>query len=1839
MSLGRDGLVYLSCGAPHVGNVVRLAPDGTELRSGTVGYAVTSIAANAAGDIATAETHLSQWVDVWDKEFTPLGRIGDFLANDTTRFFAPSDVTAGASGDFYAVDQFRSRVVRISTRPAVTRTALHPLALPEMAVDGTEVSLRVCEALSLFVVAWAKGGIRVCSFDGTVRWSLAEVVPTGRFASAFDVTDSGDLYVHAKGTDGLTVYSLSQQRQTRFRRFVGGADAEITDLRVLDDDRILVHREDPQTLFEVYRRGLHKPSPTPPEPTAVLDHAVPADVERLTVETPSEIWTAGVSVPLTLTHDAGRWPSRPRLRAWWRPLGVPEYTELPLVDGHVTPPADARGLYHLRVGTDVRGRFAEYDVNGVIEVHTKDATGTVSILTPLNRFYYGIGEPIPVTVIARTTTPITQVTVELRKAGQIISSATVTLQNGRRTTTFTDTGRLAPGRYVLDAQVAGVTVAPQYLEVGPGPVGADPFRIVQHGDYGDCFPVDPRHPDKPYPVLPVDVPELCADLLARAGRLGLNFFLDRLSFLWRSRFANTSADSGTTKRLHDTPLTVAEEKSVFEDHHRRSIAGFGAYGIREQPILLYMDTHLPLSPEKKTEVLDDLTGVSKILKEYPAFRGWSWAANWWLDTGAKAAANPAEAKAYTDALAKATTTREWPAVLDTVSGRILALRIAAEEDFRTALDAVVPGKVSVMSGAYRAVGVHPPLTYAQADEVDLHFQCEQIQPPQTSAHNVDFGKRPGKPAFGHPELWNDDGTGGMLLPMLFQMAMRGADGVGSSGDVSTQSGPQGGRADLSTTTHRTNGPDPSDARCAGPGKLSAARAAYAAIARYGKRLAAAQKADPVAIVVSTRMNRIDDWTMYTFCGEYFGRLLEAYNACLYAHRPASFVFTEDLTPGVFDRFSAILVVGQRVALEPQLAQALRASGRPVYFDGTCRSELLDGFTPLGFSFNQVNSERFPHQDDAAYERFRRYFIDDAAKLSALWGTPGPAGTFVPPVAECDNPEVLLSARQAGTVRYVWAVNNTMPDWGPGIAWRLSLLLAHRIPVLASLKLTIPAGHTVLDVYSGKTVTPVDGRITADLRTAPARLYAIGPAADLPVPAPGETPVQDLFGPRVRDMAISERGDTAVLNVFGWDHNLYGVDLATGETGWRAKLGHFFAFAPAWQPDGFSAQGYDVSTASGYHLYLLDGQGRPERRFATYGLPKRATDWASANLIKDTAINSFAVSRDRTWVAACGDLGLVVWDRDGTRRWTRDTWREGRREPKRLLSPDSNTLVAFGGRRVTEYSADQGVVRWEITITDTGSLLGGVTVGDGETMVLWSDTLGGRVFVIRAGQVINTIATRAEELAVSADGRLIVVTQGRQLRAFDAASGLLWSYTGDDALRRPCIDPGAGFGPRIAVGSELGTLTVLSSTGEILLERDLGALPVPKWLPGGDLLVATWMGRVMRLDAAYAPKWQKILAPTETDARSKLLAPDPTPTTRWRGWGKTTTPPGELSPNLLADTTALTTVVYGAGLQAELRHAGEELYDGETAAPDGPWFDWYYIGAAESRDIKGLYLHIDAFRSWLSVEGVTFVEDPAHPESWLRDVRLQYWDPAAKTWRDGPLLLSDTAPHTHRFPAIEGRRFRLATTGGYGWPSGNIRLSELVFHGRHLGNSHPDVRANNKLAILFDEDEDALRPMIRSGTPFGYRYGGVYPDSVLCVEMAFAGTSFPAFTKEFGYGLPDWDFRVVENPAAPGEYRWLQFAWKALANCTGMSLRMSSATAALAVTAGAVTWEGATAAEHKVTTPPTEWSFVRVDLWALMNGKEPPALQIMGLKTVGGGALFDQIVLGRAEADLPKPPTG
>src|SRR5262249_31973906 len=91
-------------------------------------------------------------------------------------------------------------------------------------------------------------------------------------------------------------------------------------------------------------------------------------------------------------------------------------------------------------------------------------------------------------------------------------------------------------------------------------------------------------------------------------------------------------------------------------------------------------------------------------------------------------------------------------------------------------------------------------------------------------------------------------------------------------------------------------------------------------------------------------------------------------------------------------------------------------------------------------------------------------------------------------------------------RYLFLVNDTTPDLDPGQLWRVTLAIATRVPVETSVKLR-DTGKAVYDVFALKRITPRDGVVEADLRSLPARLYAILPAAIARVELRGPKRVQ------------------------------------------------------------------------------------------------------------------------------------------------------------------------------------------------------------------------------------------------------------------------------------------------------------------------------------------------------------------------------------------------------------------------------------------------------------------------------------------------------------------------------------------------------------------------------------------------------------------------------------------------------------------------------------------------------------------------------------------------------------
>jgi outer membrane protein assembly factor BamB len=1846
LSVGVDGNVYLSSPTSGDGYVLRVSRDGSKKLGGRSPSALGNATANREGVIASANAHFNHAVTLYDTNFRQFAACSDFLVNDTVQWDAPARVEAGASGDFYGLDQHRSRILRI--KPDGTIKLVYALPKEIKATD-----FRVAEAAELFLVRGRDGDLRAVGFDGQLKWQR-------KISGAFTVDDAGTLL--ALEGETLARFAPTGEPQATIKLPVTAVTA-IAAFR----DELIVKRAHPAELFQVHDLA-----------TGRLKRVVESDHERATAEFPSLLWTAGTRIPFTTAAES---------RIWATALGDNDWRELSRSADHLDVPTDYAGLYQLRIAPTLNPQAStEYTLRAVVEVRTPDSQGTVSVWTPLNRIWFGRAEAIPVTLSARTTHAVPEkLVLSLRSHSEQgdpsppLWSETLSQDQadkpGEWQTTLPAalTAQLTPGRYDLRADVTGFTCVAQPIRIGPGLAARRQFRTTRHGDYGNL-------------VSTASVWE-CADtaehMLLSAQRLGIDQFVNRIfAGRYPLEFANDADGAALQrdleKRLAADPAGVAPQKAAFGFPHAHALAAWGAYGLREMLTLVAMDAGLPIgtgmpwlagvTPEQYAA---DIKRYTESLLSFPGFTGWDWVANWWTVDG-KRFESPEQKAAYQAALTKAKETGEWDPVLDTVGDRSINWQPEAQEMFKNALAAVAPGMTTANAGPYRRPEIYPPVTFANVDEVDLHFQAEQISCPNWTAHAPDFYKRPGKLAWMHPELWNDSGTGEQILPASWLGIMRGVDGIGSAGPIPNW------------------GPQATDSRSGYPGIPTVFRGLNEFTRQYGDWLTTLENNDRVGIVVSHRQIKVDEWG--GIGGYSFTRLWEAFMTCLYARQPATFLFADDKPD--LSRFKALIVVGQKFEMEPPLAAFLaqaKARGITIFHDDTCRESLVKDFTPLGVAFDRI-AKLHGFNNDVAWWEFPETLLDTAPTVATR------LAEVVPPVATVDQPEVLISERRSADGRFVWVVNNTSSKLDPGLLWRVNRAIATRTPVIAHVSLPVRKGDVVYDVFArsevGGQAPAVD--IVADLRYSHARLYAVLPRAirsldvripkelkagqtfdvtttipgieakvpvrivvrdgtgatieerhtttgsatftvpkNAPLPVtvaatelisgktggtsssnPESSPIDRLFGPHLRDLAVSLDGTTALLSAFDWGQNLYSLDLASGKVRWTATVGDQFAYAPVAFQNGFGVQGYDLRSGEGYHLYRMDAAGKPMRRFAVPGLPARLTHWAFAPILQDR-LNNFAVAPDGSWIAAAGNLGLAVWSADGTLLWSQD-WSQTSRSTMNLAAADGTTLITGQGTALAAFDARTGKARWNLALATSGEIRGLATSADGQTVAVRT-TEQSRVFVVRKGGLAGALPTAADAVVLTADGRQAGVTTGDQLKWYTTDGRLLWTFSGDSTLRFPRIAPD---GKRLVVSSELGTVSVVDVVQGTTSSRDMGGLASSAWLPDGDLVLATWLGTVCRLAPDGTEKWLVHVGkvPPQTGGEAQIADHDAVPTTRLASCFNAESSPLPITPNLI-QSDAVAIKAWLGDKTVNLQNPVTLLFDGQATAPPQPWLRWEDIGMIDSGWRGSFSLEIALIRRVARVTAITLVEDAAHPESWLRDAKLEYWDTVNAKWEFAQYLTSDTPIHTHTLSRpVETMKFRLTRPDGEGWPASNLRLAEIVLHGDDLGPSWPPaVRAKEPVAVLFDEDVTELNTAFQNGFNTGYR-PATGPD-------AYSGAAYfvfdPAKNLERAVRcrpnrpIDTWLYPVAEKPE-PGQYRWLQMAVK----------RLSPELEELKL------WLEHPDVAHSAVIPlktTDDWQLVRVDLWTL--AKKPLNVTQFWLSFQNGAGAIDQMVLGRTEADL------
>src|SRR5262249_43343285 len=227
-----------------------------------------------------------------------------------------------------------------------------PDGLPKESQKRGYRDLRVCEKTQTFYLLYPNGPVPriVCvGFDGKDRWTYDGRIhhgPVGvyRWAGAFDVDDAGVLYVLDSETvkkvspDGKPAGEVKLQLGTTPTPGSPGFDY----LRVHGDE-VLLRRDHASELFRRYALT-----------TGELKGVVRTDHERRSVTMDGDVWTSGRAVPLRIQLTAGERALSPRWRVWARPFASLDYREFPIKEGAVQVPADAAGLYLVKITSEVQ---------------------------------------------------------------------------------------------------------------------------------------------------------------------------------------------------------------------------------------------------------------------------------------------------------------------------------------------------------------------------------------------------------------------------------------------------------------------------------------------------------------------------------------------------------------------------------------------------------------------------------------------------------------------------------------------------------------------------------------------------------------------------------------------------------------------------------------------------------------------------------------------------------------------------------------------------------------------------------------------------------------------------------------------------------------------------------------------------------------------------------------------------------------------------------------------------------------------------------------------------------------------------------------------------------------------------------------------------------------------------------------------------------------------------------------------------------------------------------------------------------------------------------------------
>ena len=631
MAVGRDGRVYARQRSLRPAREARRLRQARDTRST---YALQMVAANAEGVIATANAHFNHAVKLWTHGFQELGSVSDFLVSDQVDWQSPTDVEAGPA----------------ATSTASTRTATASCALRRRDAWSTNYSLdRLGEDLS------ASAQLRVWEKRQALLRALERRVESGgvRRSVALVAAHASGLWrrMARRPRRGPTMEgsSSSRPRATRCRSTMSRGDLG-SRLRLQAGQS----KGPASGSARAPWRGVPEAGRTPAScsrstmaTSGALKRVVLADTEELDVTLPHDPWTAGTPFPLAIRLVSETPRAAAGVASVAPSAGRPGHSRsCRFATASSSPPGGAGGLYQLRISAGRAGSQRRPTPSRSSSRSARRNRRERSRSTRLSTASTSArAKPSP-SPSSRGRPPSCRIerSVNSTRGSRVVARERCRPSRRRTFPAGAQAGADAgagPGRYELTAEAPGLTMRRAGARGGSGHRGA--ARSSASSSTGTTSTRSRR------------------DRVRRAGegrrpsRSGAQARREHVRRSPRPGLPSPRRSRQTTSRarLKSDPGATAPEKATLEgDRARgggrlRSVRDRGAINPARHDARPAARNRLR-PPERAAARGRDHARDDELSRRIPAFRGWSWAANWWIGKlGADAAAGPEEKAAYT----------------------------------------------------------------------------------------------------------------------------------------------------------------------------------------------------------------------------------------------------------------------------------------------------------------------------------------------------------------------------------------------------------------------------------------------------------------------------------------------------------------------------------------------------------------------------------------------------------------------------------------------------------------------------------------------------------------------------------------------------------------------------------------------------------------------------------------------------------------------------------------------------------------------------------------------------------------------------------------------------------------------------------------------------------------------------------------------------------------------------------------------------------------------------------------------------------------------------------------